>query len=159
MGRAVGRINAGGAYHFYMETQVAVASVLDGEYVEVVCGSQDLTACQSRVASLVGVPQNKVIVSCPRTGGGFGGKLSGNMTVAGAAALCALKLKKPVRIFNSRIADMTMQGGREAWQFQYEVGYNDDGLITALKYDIHVDGGSASGDTLASLAMGKYFFV
>lgn len=49
-------------------------------------------------------------MQCQRAGGGFGGKLTGGLFVSSAAALCAKKLHRPVRIFNSRAWDMTMQG-------------------------------------------------
>jgi xanthine dehydrogenase/oxidase len=137
-----------------METQTATASILDGEYVQVVCGAQDITTTQSKIAAALGVAQNKVVVSCPRLGGGFGGKISGNFVTSIAAALCSKKLKKPVRIFNTRTADMAMQGGREGWRFDYEVGFSDDGLITALKYNIYIDGGMNCGDTIGSMQMG-----
>ncbi len=48
-------------------------------------------------------------MKCPRAGGAFGGKITRGMAVSGAAALCAFKLGKPVRIFNTRTADMNMQ--------------------------------------------------
>jgi len=102
-----GRVSAGGQYHFYMEAQSAVASIEDdGQCVTVICGTQNPASYQSYIASLLNLPNNKVIVKCPRTGGGFGGKISGGMPISGAAAICASKLGRSVRIFNTRTADM-----------------------------------------------------
>lgn len=50
-----------------------------------------------------------MLVKCPRAGGAFGGKITRGLSVSSAAALCAMKLGKPVRIFNLRTADMNMQ--------------------------------------------------
>ena len=82
-----GHIAAGGQNHFYMETQCAIASIEDGENYTVTCGTQDPSTYQAKIAAVLGVPQNRVIVKCARTGGGFGGKLTGGITNAAVAAL------------------------------------------------------------------------
>lgn len=48
----------------------------------------------------------QVIVKCPRAGGAFGGKITRGMPLSCAAALASTKLNRPVRIFNTRTADM-----------------------------------------------------
>lgn len=107
--RVKGHLTAGGQYHFYMEAQSAVASIEDGQYVTVVCGTQNPVLYQSHIAALLDIPMNNVIVKCSRTGGGFGGKLTSGIPVSGAAALCANKLGRSIRIFNSRTSDMEQQ--------------------------------------------------
>lgn len=59
--------------------------------------------------------------------------------------VCAVKLNRTVRIFNL--------GGREEWQVNYEVGFDDSGLISALNYKFYLS--SASFDTL----MNKVYFI
>ena len=59
--RARGHISAGGQYHFYMETQTATASSVDGDNIEVTCGSQYPTLYQGQIATILGVPLNKVM--------------------------------------------------------------------------------------------------
>jgi xanthine dehydrogenase molybdopterin-binding subunit B len=54
-------------------------------------------------------PSAQVIVKCPRTGGAFGGKIFRGIPVSCAAALASTKLSRPVRIFNTRTADMAQQ--------------------------------------------------
>jgi xanthine dehydrogenase molybdopterin-binding subunit B len=107
--RVSGHISAGGQYHFYMETQAAVACTVDGDNITVTCGSQYPSAYQAQIATVLGVPLNKVIVKCPRTGGAFGGKIMRGIPISCAAALCSTKLGRPVRIFNTRTADMAQQ--------------------------------------------------
>lgn len=60
--RARGHISAGGQYHFYMETQTATACNVDGDNIEVTCGSQYPTLYQGQIATILGVPLNKVSV-------------------------------------------------------------------------------------------------
>jgi xanthine dehydrogenase large subunit len=55
-----GHINAGGQYHFYMEAQSAIANIVDGEFVDVTCGTQNLQGNQSNIAEVLGIPMNKV---------------------------------------------------------------------------------------------------
>ena len=116
-----------------METQAAVASVSDGDVVSITCGTQDPSGYQAYVANILNIPQNKVVVTCPRVGGAFGGKITHGIPAAAAAAIAATKLNRSVRIVNSRTADMLMSGGREAFSFDYEVGYDSAGTITGLK--------------------------
>lgn len=60
--RVSGHISAGGQYHFYMETQTAVACSVDGDNITVTCGSQYPSAYQATIATVLGVPLNKVSI-------------------------------------------------------------------------------------------------
>lgn len=61
--RVSGHISAGGQYHFYMEAQTAVACSVDGDNITVTCGSQYPVAYQAQIATILGVPLNKVCVA------------------------------------------------------------------------------------------------
>ena len=152
--RVKGHIDAGGQSHFYMEAQTAIAKQVDGENVEVTCGTQDPSGYQGYISKVLGVSSNKVVVRCPRTGGGFGGKLTRGQSVACASALASYKLSRPVRIFNSRTQDMNMNSGRCGFAFDYEVGFSEDGTIVALTYEIYIDCGMNFYDSFGDLAMG-----
>lgn len=58
--RARGTVNASGQNHFYMETQTAVATLVDGQYIEVTCGTQDPTTYQNYVAGVLAMDVGKV---------------------------------------------------------------------------------------------------
>lgn len=58
--RVSGHIAAGGQYHFYMEAQTAIACRVDGDNIVVTCGSQYASAYQASIATVLGVPLNKV---------------------------------------------------------------------------------------------------
>eukprot|EP00981_Chlorochromonas_danica_P012075 scaffold4399_cov175-Ochromonas_danica.AAC.25 len=112
--RFSGRLSAAGQSHFYMEeAHAAVAKLVDGNKVNIVFGTQLPSDNAASIASILNVPSSQLEVYCARVGGGFGGKLTGGVVNAASAALCALKLNRPVRIFNPRTtADMNMLGGR-----------------------------------------------
>jgi xanthine dehydrogenase large subunit len=151
--RAKGTINAGGQNHFYMETQAAVSSLVDGEVLEINCGTQDPTTYQNYLCGVLGMDASRVVVKCLRTGGGFGGKLTAGIPVAASAALASLLVKRPVRIFNTRTADMNMHSGREGYSFDYEVGYDSSGQILSVIYDIYCEAGYSYTDAINSLNM------
>lgn len=151
--RSRGSTRASGQSHFYMECQTAMSHQKDGEFFEITCGTQNPTGVQSFVAGLLNVPTHHVAVKCPRSGGGFGGKINRGAPLAAASSLAAFVTGRPVRIFNSRTEDMYQNSGREDFQFDYEVGYTSEGLITAVKYEVYVDAGIDSGDAAGSLNM------
>ena len=61
--------------------------------------------------------------------------------VATAAALCAYKLRRPVRMYLNRNTDMVMIGGRHPVKAHYSVGFKSDGKITALHLDLLINAG------------------
>lgn len=152
--RVKGHIDAGGQSHFYMEAQTAFTKLVDGDNFEVVCGTQDPSGYQGYISKVLGLSSNKVAVKCPRTGGGFGGKLTRGQSVACASALASYKLSRPVRIFNTRTQDMNMNSGRAGFAFDYEVGFSEEGQIVSLFYDVYIDCGMNFYDTFGDLAMG-----
>lgn len=74
--RKSGKVRAGGQNIFYMETQTATATPLDGQYIDITCGTQDPNTYKKFVADILNVSSNKINVKCPRVGGGYGGKLT-----------------------------------------------------------------------------------
>eukprot|EP01039_Chlorochromonas_danica_P005925 gene5925-6523_t len=156
--RFSGRLSAAGQSHFYMEeAHAAVAKLVDGNKVNIVFGTQLPSDNAASIASILNVPSSQLEVYCARVGGGFGGKLTGGVVNAASAALCALKLNRPIRIFNPRTADMNMQGGREDWLADYEVGITADGKIQGLTYRFYLDAGAAYVDAVGGLFMGMYW--
>ncbi len=57
---------------------------------------------QGVVASVLGMPANRVTVRVKRMGGGFGGKESRSIPLAAVTAVCARKVGRPVRIMLDR---------------------------------------------------------
>jgi xanthine dehydrogenase large subunit len=71
-----GEVEIGGQDHFYLETQTSWA-VPDGEgNLQVFASTQHPTETQAIVARILGLPENRVVCTCLRMGGGFGGKES-----------------------------------------------------------------------------------
>jgi xanthine dehydrogenase large subunit len=136
-----GEVEIGGQDHFYLETQTSWV-VPDGEgNIQVFASTQHPTETQAIVARILGLPENRVVCTCLRMGGAFGGKESQANPFAAAAALATYKTGRPVRVRLRRHHDMLITGKRHGFLGQYEVGFDPDGKITTLKATLTADGG------------------
>ena len=79
---------------------------------------------------MLGLDSHAVTVQCLRMGGGFGGKEMQPHGFAAIAALGATLTGRPVRLRLNRTQDMTMSGKRHPFHASWEIGFDDDGLIT-----------------------------
>jgi len=84
------------------------------------------------VAHVLNLPPTQVVVECRRMGGAFGGKETQAAHFAVVAALAATRLNRPVKFRPDRDDDMMLTGKRHDFRFDYEVGFDDSGRITAL---------------------------
>jgi xanthine dehydrogenase large subunit len=75
-------------------------------------------------------------------GGGFGGKESQGAPIAAYAALVADRLKRPARVVLTKDQDMMITGKRHPFQNEYEVGFDDEGRLLAVKALLQSDGGA-----------------
>jgi xanthine dehydrogenase/oxidase len=128
--------------HFYLETQacVAVPKPEDGE-MEIFSSTQNPTETQAYVAQVTGVAANKVVCRVKRLGGGFGGKETRSVQLAGICAIAANKVRRPVRSMLNRDEDMLTSGQRHPFLAHWKVGVNKDGKLQALDADVFNNGG------------------
>jgi xanthine dehydrogenase large subunit len=141
--RIAGEIDVAGQDHFYLESHAAWADCGEDGEIFVCSSTQHPTEVQAAVAHLLGIPRNKVVVQCPRMGGGFGGKETQTAMWAGFAALAALKTKRLVRVQLDRDLDMMLTGKRHPFHARFDVGYEDNGLLNAARIALVSDGGWA----------------
>ncbi len=136
-----GEVEMNGQDHFYLETQASWV-IPDGEgNYHVYASTQHPSETQAIVAHVLGVASNRVVTTCLRMGGGFGGKESQANPYAAVAAVAAHKTGCPVRVKLKRNHDMTLTGKRHGFLGQYKVGLTKDGQITALDVALYADGG------------------
>jgi xanthine dehydrogenase large subunit len=136
-----GSVAMNGQDHFYLETQTSWV-IPDGEgNYQVYASTQHPTETQIIVARVLGIATNRVVVTCLRMGGGFGGKESQANPFAAAAAIAAHKTGRPARVKLERAHDMMLTGKRHGLLGQYQVGFNRAGKILALAVDLYADGG------------------
>jgi len=133
--RLSGRIEIGGQEHFYLEGHAALAIPGEDEDVTLHCSSQHPSEVQHKVAGVLGVANHAVTVEVRRMGGGFGGKETQGSLPAAVAALTAKMTGRPAKVRYDRDDDMIMTGKRHDFRIDYDVGFDDQGRISAIKMD------------------------
>jgi selenium-dependent xanthine dehydrogenase len=125
--------------HAFLETEAAVALPEEGG-VRLYSQGQGVYEDRRQVASLLGLPEEKVRVIQVANGGGFGGKE--DITVQGHAALFAMLLQKPVRVRLDRPESIRMHPKRHPLVMEYALGCDRSGQLTALRARIIGDTGA-----------------
>ena len=139
-----GEIRTGAQEHWYLESQISLCIPGEHKEMNVFSGTQNPTETQILVAEVLDIPMNEVVVEIRRMGGAFGGKETQANHVACWSALLAQATKRPVKIRLFREDDMIMTGKRHRFLTRYEVGFDDNGILLALKLELNSDGGAAT---------------
>ncbi|KRW66340.1 xanthine dehydrogenase [Pseudomonas sp. TTU2014-105ASC] len=134
--RLQGSLHIGGQEHFYLETQVSSVMPTEDGGMIVYTSTQNPTEVQKLVAEVLGVSMNKIVIDMRRMGGGFGGK---ETQAAGPACMCAVIAHltgRPTKMRLPRMEDMTMTGKRHPFYVEYDVGFDDNGLLHGIEIDL-----------------------
>ena len=129
-------LEVGGQEHFYVEGQVALAIPTEANGLDVYSSTQHPAEVQELISRVLDVPMNGVQVICRRMGGGFGGKESQAASVACLASLFATRLKRTVKFRMPRKVDMLNTGKRHDFECDYEIGFDNNGLLTAAQIQL-----------------------
>ena len=138
---AEGSVRLGAAEHVYLEAQCALAVPQDDGGVVVHSSTQSPSAVQAAIARVTGLPMARVEVDVPRLGGGFGGKEDQAAAWACLAAVAALRLGRPVRLWLDRTDDMRMTGKRHPYEADFRIGVDKGGRIVAYEATLLQDAG------------------
>ena len=139
--RLQGEFEVGGQEQFYLEGQVSYVQPTEGGGIQAYCSTQHPTEMQQLIAHTLQIPTHQVVVEVRRMGGGFGGKESQSGLFVCVAALCASRLNRAVKIRLDRDDDMLITGKRHAFSYQYEVGFDDEGVIRAARIEMIANAG------------------
>jgi xanthine dehydrogenase large subunit len=139
-----GELRTGAQEHWYLESQIACCIPGESGEMTVYSSTQHPSETQALVAEVLGIRRHDVVVEVRRMGGGFGGKeTQGNHTACWTALLCQAT-KRPVKIRLFRDDDMIMTGKRHRYLTHYEAGFDDDGMLNAVKFEFNSDGGATT---------------
>lgn len=146
-----GELETGAQEHWYLETHVCAC--IPGEQQEIIAYSstQHPSETQAIIAEVLGIGKNEVVVENRRMGGAFGGKETQANWIAAWSALLCHATKRPVKIRLFRDDDQIMTGKRHPFLINYEVGFNDEGKMDALKVELNANSGYATDLSLAIL--------
>jgi len=145
-----GELSIGGAEHVYMETQCALA-VPEESGLKIHSATQSPSGVQRAVAGVTALPMHRVEVDVARIGGGFGGKEEQATFWAALAAVAAVCLQRPVRIWPQRQDDMHLTGKRHPYQADYRLGLDAAGRLLCYEVFLYQNAGCSADLSTAVL--------
>jgi xanthine dehydrogenase large subunit len=131
-----GTLVIGGQDHFYLEGQVALVVPGEDGDLHVWSSTQHPSETQHLIARCLGLSDHAVTVEVRRMGGGFGGKETQSVQYAALAALTVQKTGRPAKIRLDRDDDMVMTGKRHAFITDWQVGFDDDGVLRGAAFEL-----------------------
>jgi CO/xanthine dehydrogenase Mo-binding subunit len=136
--------------HQTLETRSAMAYWQNGK-VYVHSGSQSTAQTLPAIARWLNVDQSKVVFISEYTGGGFGSKITGGVSMI-IPALLSKKAHAPVMMRISREEETFIGRARPGFQGRMKVGFSKEGRIVALDMFVISDNGpyDAQGDAPTS---------
>jgi len=134
--RLQGSLHIGGQEHFYLETQISSVMPTEDGGMIVYTSTQNATEVQKLVAEVLDVPMHKVVIDMRRMGGGFGGKETQAASPACLCAVIAHLTKRPTKMRLPRVEDMQMTGKRHPFYVEYDVGFDENGLLHGIEIEL-----------------------
>ncbi len=136
--------------HQTLETRSAMAYWQNGK-VYIYTGTQSTAQTLPAIARWLNINQDNVVFISEYTGGGFGSKITGGVSMI-IPALLAKKTNAPVMMRISREEETFIGRARPGFQGRMKVGFSKEGRITALDMFVICDNGpyEAVGDAPSS---------
>jgi xanthine dehydrogenase molybdenum-binding subunit len=136
--------------HQTLETRSAMAYWQNGK-VYIYTGTQSTAQTLPAIARWLNISSDNVVFISEYTGGGFGSKITGGVSMI-IPALLAKKTNTPVMMRISREEETFIGRARPSFQGRMRVGFSQEGRITALDMFVICDNGpyDAVGDAPSS---------
>jgi xanthine dehydrogenase molybdenum-binding subunit len=136
--------------HQTLETRSAMAYWQNGK-VYIYTGTQSTAQTLPAIARWLNISPDNVVFISEYTGGGFGSKITGGVSMI-IPALLAKKTNTPVMMRISREEETFIGRARPSFQGRMKVGFSKEGQITALDMFVICDNGpyDAVGDAPSS---------
>ena len=136
--------------HQTLETRSAMAYWQNGK-VYIYTGTQSTAQTLPAIARWLNISPDNVVFISEYTGGGFGSKITGGVSMI-IPALLAKKTNTPVMMRISREEETFIGRARPSFQGRMKVGFSKEGRITALDMFVICDNGpyDAVGDAPSS---------
>tara|TARA_B100000579_G_scaffold146895_1_gene119189 strand:+ start:347 stop:2659 length:2313 start_codon:yes stop_codon:yes gene_type:complete len=123
----------GSQEHFYLEGQIAFVIPQEDNDFKIYSSTQHPSETQQIIAKMLNQKNNTIKVDVRRIGGGFGGKETQSFIFAAICTLLSKKTNCPIKLRMDRDDDILITGKRHDFYSDYEVGFNDKGIIEGLK--------------------------
>ena len=126
--------------HAFLEPESSLAVPQGDGGMTVYAGSQSVYEDRRGIASILGLPHEKVRVVGKLVGGAFGGKE--DLSVQHHAALLAMRVGKPVKLTLTRRESILVHPKRHAMEIEITTACDDRGKLTAVIARITADTGA-----------------
>ena len=123
----------GSQEHFYLEGQIAFVIPQEDNDFKIFSSTQHPSETQQIIAKMLNQKNNTINVEVRRIGGGFGGKETQSLIFAAICTLLSKKTKLPVKLRMDRDDDIIITGKRHDFYADYEVGFNNKGVIEGVR--------------------------
>jgi CO/xanthine dehydrogenase Mo-binding subunit len=126
--------------HAFLQPEAGVAYIDEQGRVVVETAGQWLHEDRRQIATLLGLPEEQVVIRYAAIGGAFGGRE--DLSIQHLLALAAWKLRSPVALVWSREESMIAHHKRHPFIVRCKWAAQRDGTITALEAEVIGDGGA-----------------
>jgi CO/xanthine dehydrogenase Mo-binding subunit len=127
--------------HVFLETENGTARMESDGTISMTVSTQSPFRDRFEVGHALGIPFQRIRITSPSLGGGFGGK--DGATVQCLLALAALHSEgRPVRMQWSREENLSAGYRRHGCRMRYRMGATGDGTLHALQCDLIYDTGA-----------------
>jgi xanthine dehydrogenase D subunit len=150
-----------GEYEIGMQDQAPLGpesglAIPDGEGgIDLHIATQWLHVDQQQLASILGLPREKVRLTMAGIGGAFGARE--DLSMQAHACMLALKTGRPVKLSYSRPESFVGHVHRHPGTLVYEHGADRDGKLVYVKARILLDGGAYASSSTAVIANATCF--
>ena len=127
-----GNFTTGSQEHFALEGHVAFTIPGEDNDYKVYSSTQHPSETQQIIAKMLNQKSNTITVEVRRIGGGFGGKETQSFIFAAISTLLSKKTKRPVKLRVDRDDEIIITGKRHDFYSEYEVGFDELGVIQGL---------------------------
>lgn len=130
-----------GSNHAAIEPHCAIGTWSADGQLTLYSATQVMHYLHRELAKVLEIPASKIKVIQPAIGGAFGGK-SEPFDLEICAAWLSKKAGRPVKILYTREEVFYSHRGRHPMAFDFKIGADAEGRITAVSNDILIDGGA-----------------
>ena len=131
--RMKGNFTTGSQEHFALEGQTAFVLPQEDNDYKIFSSTQHPSETQQIIAKMLNQKSNTITVETRRIGGGFGGKETQSFIFSAICTLLSKKTNHPVKLRMDRDDDIIITGKRHDFYSEYEVGFDELGVIKGLK--------------------------
>ena len=131
--RLKGNFTTGSQEHFALEGQSAFVIPQEDNDFKVFSKTQHPSETQQIIAKMLNQKSNTITVETRRLGGSFGSTETQSFIFAVICTLLAKKTKRAVKLRVDRDDDIIITGKRHDFYSEFEVGFDERGVIKGLK--------------------------